>query len=103
VTIATRKRGQWWPELPTMIEQGLRDFEVTAWYGLVAPAGTPEPVIRRLNAEAQKAIETASVRESLARQGFDTLGGTAEEFRRFMRGEIDKWAKVVKASGASAN
>ena len=103
VAIATRKRVAWWPELPTMIELGMADFEVTAWYGLVAPAGTSEPILRRLNGETQKAIEIPSVRESLARQGFDTMGGSAEEFRRFMRAEIDKWAKVVRASGATVN
>lgn len=101
--VTTPKRLSFWPELPTIAESGLPGFEVIAWFGLFAPAGTPAAMIDRLNAEANKALAMPSVRENLMTQGFELMGGTVAEFGAFVRSEIDKWAKVVKATGAKAN
>jgi tripartite-type tricarboxylate transporter receptor subunit TctC len=100
--VTTPKRLSWWPELPTIAELGLPGYEVIAWFGLLAPAGTPEPVIDRLNAESNKALGLPAVRENLVTQGFEIIGGSAKEFAAFIRSELDKWAKVVKLSGAKA-
>jgi tripartite-type tricarboxylate transporter receptor subunit TctC len=101
--VTTPKRLSWWPELPTIAELGLPGYEVIAWFGLLAPAGTPEPVIERLNAETNKALAQPSVRDMLVSQGFEIIGGSVKEFTVFIRSELDKWAKVVKASGAKAD
>ena len=103
LAMTSAKRVSWWPELPTMLELGYPGFEVSAWFGMMAPAGTPEPVVRRLHGEIQKALELPNVKEALVRQGFETMGGTPDDFRKFMRAEMDKWARVVKLSGASVN
>ncbi len=99
LAVTTPKRLSWLPETPTVAES-LPGFEVIAWFGLVAPAGTPPAIVQRLNAEAQKALADPGVRQRLADQGFDIMGGSAAEFAAFMKNEIDKWATVVKASGA---
>ena len=101
--VTTPKRLSFWPELPTIAESGLPGYEVIAWFGLFAPAGTPSAVIDRVNAEANKALASASVRENLMAQGFELMGGTVAEFAAFVRSEIEKWAKVVKATGAKAD
>jgi tripartite-type tricarboxylate transporter receptor subunit TctC len=101
--VTTPKRLSFWPELPTIAESGLPGYEVIAWFGLFAPAGTPSAVIDRVNAEANKALASASVRDNLMAQGFELMGGTVAEFAAFVRSEIDKWAKVVKATGAKAD
>jgi tripartite-type tricarboxylate transporter receptor subunit TctC len=100
--VTTPKRLSFWPELPTIAESGLPGYEVIAWFGLFAPAGTPAAVIDRLNAEANKALAMPAVRENLMAQGFELMGGTVAEFAAFVRAEIEKWAKVVKATGARA-
>ncbi len=100
--VTTPRRLSFWPELPTIAESGLPGYEVIAWFGLFAPAGTPAAVVDRMNAEANRALGTPSVRESLVAQGFEIMGGTVAEFTAFVRNEIDKWAKVVKATGAKA-
>ncbi len=101
--VTTPKRLSFWPELPTIAESGLPGYEVIAWFGLFAPAGTPAAVIDRMNAEANKALAIPAVRENLVAQGFELMGGSVAEFAAFVRGEIDKWAKVVKATGAKAD
>jgi tripartite-type tricarboxylate transporter receptor subunit TctC len=100
--VTTPRRLSFWPELPTIAESGLPGYEVIAWFGLFAPAGTPAAVVDRMNTEANRALGTPSVRESLVAQGFEIMGGTVAEFTAFVRNEIDKWAKVVKATGAKA-
>ncbi|MFN9121332.1 MAG: tripartite tricarboxylate transporter substrate binding protein [bacterium] len=101
--VTTPKRLSFWPELPTIAESGLPGYEVIAWFGLFAPAGTPSTVIDRMTAEANKALAMPAVRENLVAQGFELMGGSVAEFAAFVRSEIDKWAKVVKATGAKAD
>ncbi len=88
------------PELPTMQEAGVPGYEATAWFGIVVPKGTPQEVVMRINAEVNKALAQADVKEKLAQQGTLARSWTPEEFGSFIHNEVVKWAKVVKASGA---
>jgi tripartite-type tricarboxylate transporter receptor subunit TctC len=99
----TAARSPSWPELPTVAESGVPGFEVSAWFGVLAPAGTPRPIIDRLSGELIKMVRNREVREGLLAQGSDPVGSTPEEFGRHLRNEIDKWAKVVQASGLHAD
>ena len=87
------------PNLPTVAESGVPGYEVSAWFGIFAPAGVPQPVVQRLNAEFVKAMQQPDLRQRLASQGAEPLTSTPDEFAGYLRNEIDKWAKVVKAAG----
>ena len=87
------------PELPTVAEAGVAGYEVGAWYGVLAPVGTPRPIIGRLSEELARIVRIPEVRASLLAQGSEPAGSTPDEFARFLRAEIDKWARIVKASG----
>ena len=91
------------PEVPTMKEVGLARVEGSVWYGLLAPAGTPQPIIARLNAESNRVLATQELKGRLTGAGIDAAGGTAEDFGKFIRAELDKWGPVVKAAGVKAN
>jgi tripartite-type tricarboxylate transporter receptor subunit TctC len=88
------------PDVPTVAESGLPGFEAVLRYGLLAPAGTPRPIIERLNRELRAAIETADVRERIAADGGDPLVSTPEEYAADIDREEAKWSAIVKASGA---
>ena len=88
------------PELPTMQEAGVPGYEATAWFGIVAPKGTPREVVMRINGEVNKALAQADVTEKLAQQGALARSWTPEQFGDFIHNEVVKWGKVVKASGA---
>ena len=98
---ATAKRAGLFPDLPTIAEAGLPGFDSGIWGGLMAPAGTPRPVIDRLARAADAALKTAEVQSVLRNAGIDPLGGTPEDFAQLIQGEIEKWAKVAKAAGLS--
>ena len=102
LAVTTAKRSALVPELPTMIESGLPGFEVNNWYGLVAPAKTPPEVIAVLNRQVRAALEAPDVKESMLKQGLDPAGGTPEEFGAYIKSELAKWSKVIRASGATA-
>jgi tripartite-type tricarboxylate transporter receptor subunit TctC len=87
------------PEIPTVVEAGI-DFVATTWYGLMAPAGTPRPIVERLNKETRALLADEAVKTVLAPQGVVATPSTPEEFNAFLRGEVAKWAKVVKDTGA---
>jgi tripartite-type tricarboxylate transporter receptor subunit TctC len=99
----TSRRSPSWSEIPTVAESGVPGFEVSAWFGVLAPAGTPGPIIARLSAELTRMLRNREVREGLLAQGSDPVGSTPEEFGRHLRTEIDKWSKVVQASGLRAD
>ncbi len=101
--VTTPKRLSWWPELPTVAESGLPGYEVIAWFGLFGPAGMPAAIVERLNVESNRVLAQPAVRENLVQQGFEILGGSVQDFTAFVRSELDKWARVVKASGAKAD
>lgn len=96
---AGSKRSALLPEVPTIAESGVPGFDVTSWQGLVAPKGTPGPIIAMLNEEANRALRKRAMRDKLALQGVDVLGGTPEEFAERIRSDLDKWTRVVKAAG----
>ncbi len=87
------------PEIPTAAEAGVPGYEATIWLGLMAPAGTPRPVIDKLNAETRKILHSPEVRDGWGKQGAVPMGMTPAEFDRFLREDIVKWAAVVKATG----
>lgn len=89
------------PEVPTVAEQGVAGFEVGAWQGLLAPARTPPEVIRRLNAELNKALAATDVKARLAVQGAVPLGSTAQAYGSYLQAEIQRWTQVAKATGVS--
>jgi tripartite-type tricarboxylate transporter receptor subunit TctC len=88
------------PEVATIAEQGFPGFEATAWYGVLAPSGTPQPIVARLHGETVRALKLAEIAERLAGLGFEIVGSTPEAFAAYIRSEIRKWEKVVAASGA---
>ena len=89
------------PDVPTVAESGLPGFEVLLWLGLLAPKATPRPMIERLAAATSYALSTPDVKSAFATQGFDPLVGTPEDFAAFYRSEVDKWRKVIVATGMS--
>ena len=97
VTTATRFRAL--PDVPTIAESGYPGYELSTWFGLLAPAGTPKPVIDRLQAELVKALKEPSVRARLG--DYEIFGSTSEEFGAFLNTEIEKTARIIKASGAT--
>lgn len=100
VTSATRAAQL--PDVPTIAEAGLPGYEMTGWFGLLAPAGTPREVIIRLNAETVKALGTPELRERFATLGFGPLGGTPEAFAAYIRSEADRLGQVIRAAGVKA-
>jgi len=91
------------PNVPTMKELGYAKVDGTVWYGLLAPAATPKPIVAKLNADAQRALAAQDVKERLTNAGIDAAGGTPEEFGKFIRAEYAKWGPVVKAAGVKVN
>src|SRR5204863_8535537 len=91
------------PEVPTISEAGIPGYEATNWLGLMAPAGTPRPVLEKLNAEVNKIVNAPEVKEAWAKQGAAPMAMTLEQFDRFLREDIVKWANVVKLSGAKVD
>jgi len=85
-------------DVPTLIEQGIPDFDVNAWFGLFAPARVPPEILARLNTESAKALRLPATRERLQSVGLSPAPDTPEEFAQFTRNELDRWAKVVKAA-----
>ena len=100
--VTTAKRSALLPDLPTIAEGGLPGYEANNWYGLLAPAKTPAAIVERLNREVVKVLNMPNVKEQLFRSGLDASPSTQKEFAAYIKSEMAKWAKVVKASGAKA-
>jgi tripartite-type tricarboxylate transporter receptor subunit TctC len=96
---ASPQRHRLLPDVPSFAELGYPGMDIALWYGVVAPAGTPAPIVRRLNAELAKIVDMPDIRKSLTDQGADVQGGTPEEFDAFMRRESARWSTVVKQAG----
>jgi tripartite-type tricarboxylate transporter receptor subunit TctC len=103
LAVTSAKRHPAAPDIPTMSESGLPGFEATSWFAVYAPAGTPAEVIAKLNAEFNRIMTLADVREKLAGIGLDIVGGSPEQLAAYTKSELAKWAKVVKESGARAD
>jgi tripartite-type tricarboxylate transporter receptor subunit TctC len=86
------------PDVPTVAEAIIPGYDVSAWYGIFAPKGTPRPVVQQLSQMMNKATEGAEIRKNLANMGTVTVRADPEDFRNFVRGELEKWRAVVKAT-----
>jgi len=91
------------PDVPTVAEAGVAGYEATIWLGLMAPAGTPRAVLEKLNLEVNRIVNSPDVRETWAKQGAQPMGMSIDQFDKFLREDITKWAKVVKLSGAKVD
>ena len=104
IAVSSSKRSVLVPNIPTVAEAGdLPGFAVSVWVGILAPAGTPNEIVSRLNAEIIKALGVVSVRERLAQQGTESAGGTPEEFSAYLVSETAKWSAVAKTAGITPN
>ena len=101
--VTSLKRAASLPEVPTISESGLKGYEITVWQGMVAPAGTPQPVIAELNRQIVKILQAPETRERLAVQGLEPAAGTPEQFGAFIAAEVAKWTKVIKQAGIVAD
>lgn len=100
LAVTSRERSRIVPDVPTIAASGLPGYEASSWYAALAPAGTPASIVNRLHQAMAKALEQADVRETLVTQGLDPVGNTPAQFSQVLRNEMDKWAQVVRASGA---
>jgi tripartite-type tricarboxylate transporter receptor subunit TctC len=103
IGITSSARSPFFPELPTVAEQGLPGFEATAWAGLFAPAGTPEPILQRLNAEVVKALGQPEVQKRFQDLSMPTIGDSRAAFDAFLKAEFARWGRAVKLSGAKVD
>ena len=102
LAVTSKTRSAAVPEIPTVAESGFPEFEASSWFGLLGPAELPREIVVKLQAEVVRALNVPELRAKLVQQGADPVGSTPEEFAAYMRAETAKWAKVVKASGATA-
>jgi len=102
LAVTGAKRASALPDVPTIEESGVKGYDVTTWYGVLAPAGTPPEVVARLNAEILKTLKTPEVYQKLQGQGFDVDTSTPEAFAALIRDEVDKWKKVAKEANVKA-
>lgn len=100
LAVASQKRAPGFPNVPTAAEAGLVGYEVSTWYGLFAPKGTPQPIVDKMITEVQKALSTPEIKTIWANNGSETPTLTGEAFGKFVSGDIKRWAAVAKASGA---
>lgn len=102
LAVSSLQRSSVAPEIPTVAESGLPGFEALTWFGLFAPAGTPQPLVDRLNAEVKKSLASTEVRAKLDQQGLTTVGGTSAELKAYMKQEVPKWGKLLKNANIKA-
>jgi len=100
LAITSRKRSGLLPEVPTLVETGLKDFEVAAWYGVLAPAGTPPALVSRMNGVINAAVQSKDFQGRLAQLGADSINEPPQFFAQFLQEEIARWQKVISTSGA---
>lgn len=101
IAITGKARAPLLGDLPTIAESGLPHYDVSAWYGVLAPAGTPRAAVDRINSHIRKTVESREMQQQLAEQGSETVAGTPEHFTAFLDVEIRKWAAAVKSAGAT--
>ena len=99
LAVTSKRRSSLLPDVPTLAESGVKDYEAGSWYGILAPAGTPQPVVERLNAEIVKATKTPEVQKRLAGEGADVIGSTPQEFAEHIRSELARMKTAVSAGG----
>ena len=103
LAVTAARRSPLLPELPTVAEAGLPDFDVSAWFGLLLPAATPGPVVQRLHAETVKALRDAGARERLERLGFEVVASTPAQFAALIGKDAVRWSRIIRESGAKAD
>ena len=103
LAVTSAERSPAAPEIPTMAESGLPGYDVSTWYGLLVPAGTPKEIVARLNAEVVRILNLPELKERLRSQGADVIPSTPDQFAAHIRQEMVKWAQVVRQSGARAD
>ena len=101
LAVSTTKRAPGWPDVPTIAESGLKGFDVSAWDAVLVPAGTPRPVIDKLNAAIRAALADPELRAQLAARGTEVAPGTPEELTKHIATNLTLWGEAVKRSGAS--
>lgn len=99
IAVSTTKRVSSMPNVPTASESGVPGFDAGVWYAMLAPRGTPQPIVARLNEEFRKVLADPGIREFLTKAGVDPEGSTPEELAKYLRSEITKWARVIKEAG----
>jgi tripartite-type tricarboxylate transporter receptor subunit TctC len=97
---ATHKRSRALPDVPTLEEEGMADFDTSLWFGLLGPAGMPRPIIDKLADAAPKAMQTPKAQEALCKQGFEPLNGGPDEFAQYIGRETARWTDVAQAAGS---
>ena len=102
LAVTTTSRSGALPDVPTMAEAGLPGFQMQSWFGLLAPAGTPRPIISRLNAETNKALNTPEMKSAIATMGANVMSGSPEQFADHIKSEISRIGEIVKAAGIKA-
>jgi tripartite-type tricarboxylate transporter receptor subunit TctC len=100
--ITSAKRAPGLPDIPTIAEQGLPGFEVEGWYGVMGPKSMPAALVERLHAELIKVLKEPDVQKNLINMGSTSVGSNPKEFRAYLVADLEKWRKVVQASGAKA-
>jgi tripartite-type tricarboxylate transporter receptor subunit TctC len=103
IAVSSAKRHPLLPDVPTIQEAGVKQFETVAWFGVVAPLGTPNDIVQRLNSEIQKALQLPDVRKRLIDSGSEIIGNSPEAADRFLKEEVAKWSVVVKAAKVTPN
>ena len=101
LAVTTAKRSMFFPVVPTMDEAGVKGYEFSTWYGLLVTAGTPDAIVDRLNTETRKAIASSAVKEQFGAQGLEPATSSAQEFGAYLRSEVAKWGKVIRAAGVT--
>lgn len=100
IAVTSAQRTTDLPQVPTVAESGYKGFESVTWFGFVGPAGIPQAIVTRLNAEINKVLQSPELKKKLSEQGATVLGGTPEQFASLIKSEIGRWSPIVKASGA---
>jgi len=95
IAVTSKKRSSLFPQLPTLIESGYPEYSTGSWYGLLAPAGTDPDIISKINQAAEKVLKDPSVREQLVKEGADPIGGSSQEFKKFIQYELDKTNRIL--------
>jgi tripartite-type tricarboxylate transporter receptor subunit TctC len=99
---ASEQRASVLPDVPSMAESGMPNFDTSLWFGLLAPVDTPKPAIDRIAGAAEKAMHAPDAIEAMKKQGFDPIGGSPDAFGPYLRGEISRWADVARAAGVKS-
>jgi tripartite-type tricarboxylate transporter receptor subunit TctC len=103
LAVTSLERSRYTPDLPTIAESGIPGFEATSWFGLLAPAGTPAPVVGKIYQEAAKIVAQPDMREKFAQIGVDSVGNPPDEFAAIIKADTAKWAKVIRDAGIKAS